>query len=154
MSGDFNIVILSGRLARDPETKYLSDGRALTTIDLALTTRVKRGDRWEDGTVFINRLTAWDKQAEIIRDYVRQGDQIMIEGRLRVNEWTTQEGNKRRNLEVTITNFRFGAKKVGGQSRSRQEPAQQPPPPSRDDERSPDNDYDSYPESTGEDIPF
>lgn len=111
---DINRVFLSGRLARNPELKYTSSGTAYCKFDLAVDKMPRKGSN-EREAIFFNRITIWDRQAEVFEQYVKQGDQVFIEGTLGINEWE-KEGQKRRDVEITCRFFTFGAKKGGGSS--------------------------------------
>lgn len=114
--GDINTVFLSGRLARDPELKYTSSGVPYCKFDLATTVSKKEGDQWRDDTVYFNNLTLWRKQAETFQKFLRKGDGVFVEGTLQVDEWESQEGQKRRQIQIVVNNFRFGAKAREGGS--------------------------------------
>ena len=150
---DLNKVFLTGRLAKDPDTKYTSSGQALTKIDVAVNRRVKKGENWVDEAMFFNNITIWGKQAETVRDYFHRGDQIIVEGRLGVDEWEAPDGAKRRQVTITMENFSFGAKKGGGQGgRSprndqgayNEAPSTSPPPPT----------FPPEPQGEDDDVPF
>jgi len=96
-----NKVILVGNLGRDPETRYMPDGGAVTNVSIATT------DTWKDKTsgekkeatewhrvVFFNRL------AEIAGEYLKKGSQVYVEGRLRTRKWQDKEGQDKYTTEI------------------------------------------------------
>jgi single-strand DNA-binding protein len=152
---EINRVFLSGRLARDPEIKYTSSGIAFCTFDLATSRAVKQGDGWTEEAMFFNRLTVWRKQAEVFHKYLRQGDGVFIEGNLTINEWETQEGQKRRDIRIQVDNFRFGAKRgSGGRSSSADTGGEGEPSPPRTPSQDFDEDQGGVDNINDQEIPF
>jgi single-strand DNA-binding protein len=99
---DLNKVILAARLTRDPEARMLPNGTALCKLGLAHSrkSRTKEGEQKEE-TLFIN-ATCWDKTAEYVRDHFKKGRPVLIEGRLKLNEWDDKAtGQKRSTIEIT-----------------------------------------------------
>ncbi|MCP4640483.1 MAG: single-stranded DNA-binding protein [bacterium] len=98
---DFNKVILAGRLTRDPELRYLQSGTPLCKMGLAVSRTYKSsdGERKEE-TLFIN-VTAWRGTAEYCGERLRKGRPIIVEGRLKSDEWEDKNtGQKRTSIEV------------------------------------------------------
>ena len=93
-----NVVILMGRMTRDPELKYTSGGKAFANFSLAV-------QKLRDGVECID-CTAWEKTAETIAEYFRKGNRILIQGRLSVNSYE-QNGEKRRMTRVVVNSFEF-----------------------------------------------
>lgn len=107
----FNKITIVGNLGRDPELKYTPQGSAICNLSVATTERRKdkQGEAQEITTWF--RVTVWGKQAELCEQYLTKGRQVYIEGRLRAEEYTDREGNKRQSLEVNASDVQFiGAK--------------------------------------------
>lgn len=108
-----NHVILHGNLTRDIDLRKTKSGKTVGNIGLAV------NEKWTDSegqrvtqTVFVN-CTAWGVSAEVLAEYLRKGDPIIIQGRLRMEEWNDKEtGKDMRTLSVTVETFTFcGAKK-------------------------------------------
>lgn len=99
---DLNKVVLAGRLTRDPELKYIASGKAVCKMGLAVSRKYKLGDgEQREETLFIN-VTTWEKSAEYCGKYLRKGKPIVVEGRLRSNEWEDKTtGQKRSTIEVS-----------------------------------------------------
>jgi single-strand DNA-binding protein len=99
---DLNRVFLAGRLTRDPELRYLPSGVALCKLSVANSRyyKGKDGERREE-TVFAD-VTVWERQAEWIGERLRKGRPVLVEGRLRQDEWEDKAtGQKRSRLEIT-----------------------------------------------------
>ena len=95
----YNRVILVGNLTRDVELRHVASGTAVTDIGLAVNDRVKRGGEWVDETTFVD-VTLWGRTAEVAEEYLNKGDAVLIEGRLKLEQWESQ-GQKRSKLKVT-----------------------------------------------------
>lgn len=104
----FNRVILAGNLTRDPELRYTPKGTALAKIGLAInrTWKTETGETREEVT-FVD-VDAWGRQAEVVAQYFKKGRPILIEGRLRLDQWDDkQTGQKRSKLGVVLESFSF-----------------------------------------------
>ena len=105
---NYNKVILMGNLTRDPEVKYTSGGTAIANISMAInrTWTNKDGQKQEE-TTFVE-VEAWDRQAEVIGQYLKKGRPLMVEGRLKYDQWDDKEtGQKRSKLRVRLESFQF-----------------------------------------------
>jgi single-strand DNA-binding protein len=98
----FNKVILMGNLTRDVELRYTPSGTAVTEIGLAVNDRRKDANgQWVDETTFVD-ITLWARTAEICNEYLGKGSGVLIEGRLKLDQWDDkQTGQKRSKLRVT-----------------------------------------------------
>ncbi len=104
----FNKVILVGNLTRDPELRYTPSGTAIAKLSLAVNRswRSESGENREEVT-FVD-VDAFGKQAETIGQYLRKGRPILVEGRLKMDQWEDkQTGQKRSRLGVVLEVFRF-----------------------------------------------
>jgi single-strand DNA-binding protein len=103
----FNKITIVGYLGRDPELRYTPQGTAVCNTSVATTERRKNvAGEYEDHTTWF-RVTFWNRQAELANEYLAKGRQVYIEGRLRQEEYTDREGNRRTSLEVTATEMQF-----------------------------------------------
>ena len=104
---NYNRVILMGNLTRDPELRYTPSGQAVADLRLAINRRTKtpEGER-KDTATFVD-VTAWGRQAEVINEYLSKGQALFVEGRLSLDEWTAQDGQRRSKLRVVLENFEF-----------------------------------------------
>src|SRR3569832_1624878 len=96
-----NKVIIVGNLGRDPETRYMPSGDAMTNIAVATT------DKWKDKSSGEQKeATEWHrvayigKLAEIAGQYLKKGSQVYIEGKLRTRKWTDKEGVEKYTTEI------------------------------------------------------
>ncbi len=106
--GDMNRVFLMGRLTRDPEIKYTGGGLAICEIGLAVNSKRKSGDDWVEEVTFID-VTVFGRQAETSNEYLAKGRQVLIEGRLKLDQWE-KDGQKRSKLCVVAERVNF----IGG----------------------------------------
>ena len=100
-----NKVFLIGRLTRDPELRYTSSNVAVATFSLAVNRNFSNanGEREAD---FIN-IVVWRKQAENVKNYLTQGSQVAIDGRIQTRSYDDNEGKKRYVTEVVADNVEF-----------------------------------------------
>ena len=112
----FNRVVLVGNLTREVELKYLQSGTAVTEIGLAINDRRKNQQgEWVDEPVFVD-VTLWGRTAEIASEYLSKGSSILIEGRLKYDQWE-KDGQKRSKLRVVGEVMQMLGGKGGGGSR-------------------------------------
>jgi len=98
---DINMVILAGRLTRDPELRYLPNGTPLCKMGLAVSRFYKtpEGERKEE-TLFVD-VTTWRGTAEFCGENLRKGRPVIVEGRLKSDAWEDKStGQKRTKIEV------------------------------------------------------
>lgn len=88
-----------GRLTRDPELRQTAGGTSVCSLRLAVTSRSKRGDTWEDQSNYFD-VTVFGRQAETAEQYLSKGRRIGVDGRLSWREWEAKDGTKRQNVEV------------------------------------------------------
>jgi len=100
-----NKVFLIGRLTRDPELRYTSSNLPVATFSLAVNRNFtnQSGEREAD---FIN-IVVWRKQAENIKNYLTQGSQVAIDGRIQTRTYDGEDGKKRYITEVVADNVQF-----------------------------------------------
>ena len=105
---NYNKVILMGNLTRDPEVRYTSGGTAIAKLGMAINRHwtTKEGEKKEE-TTFVD-VDAFGRQAEVIGQYMKKGKPVMIEGRLKYDQWEDkQTGQKRSKMGVILENFQF-----------------------------------------------
>jgi len=130
---NFNKVILAGNLTRDPELKYTPKGTAFAKLGLALNRNwtTETGEKREEVT-FVD-VDAFGKQAEVIAQYLRKGRSLLIEGRLKLDQWDDkQTGQKKSKLGVVLESFSFldsGNRSSEGGAPVPASPASRPPRP-------------------------
>ena len=118
----FNKVILLGNLTRDPELRMTAGGLAIAKFGLAMNRKytTKDGEAREEAT-YVD-CDAFGRSAETISKYVQKGSPLFIEGRLKLEQWESQNGEKRSKLSVAVDNFQLmprGGEGGGGGGQSR-----------------------------------
>lgn len=95
--------MLIGHLGRDPEMRYTSSGRPVTSFSLATnrTWTTSDGERHSETEWF--NIIAWENLAEICKQHLIKGQQVYIEGRLQTRRWDDKEGNKHTTTEVVAS---------------------------------------------------
>lgn len=113
----YNRVILIGNLTRDVELRYLQSGMAVTDIGLAVNDRRKNANgEWIEEVSFID-VTVWGRTAEVMSEYLSKGSPVFIEGRLKLDSWEGQDGQKKSKLRVVCERMQLiGSKGQGGQN--------------------------------------
>lgn len=120
----FNKVILIGNLTRDVELRYLPSGQALAKCGIATNRRFKDSSGMQkDETMFID-FTVWGRSAEIANQYLRKGSRILIEGRLTLEQWTDQTGQRRSRHSITVENLKMLDRKSDYEQQGVQPPTQ------------------------------
>jgi single-strand DNA-binding protein len=110
---DLNSVVLVGRLTRDAELKYSNAGVALTNLSVAVNSRAKRDDTWQDEAHFFDAVLI-GRRAEALAQYLVKGKQVAIQGELRQNRWE-QEGQRRSRVEIFVRDIQLlGGGRAGG----------------------------------------
>ena len=152
-----NKVFLLGNLTRDPDFRNIPSGSAVCDFGLAVTRRfyAANGEQ-QDETCFVD-ITVWGKSAENCNKYLSKGSKVMIEGRLKLDQWEDQNGGKRSKLKVLAETVQFmgGKREDNGDNQPQAQPEQSPhrgidssyaPPPMPE---VPEDNYDA-----SDDIPF
>lgn len=122
-----NKVILIGRVGRDPEIRQMQSGKSVVNLSLATTSKRKdRDGEFVEDTQW-HRLTAYDKLAEIIGQYVHKGSLIYIEGTLKYGKFTDKDGNEKNTTDIVIGQMQMlgGKGESQGETRRNQENEQQ-----------------------------
>lgn len=112
-----NKAILIGRLGKDPETRYMTSGEAVTNVSLATS------ENWKDKNGEKQERTEWHnlvfyrRLAEIAGEYLKKGSQIYVEGRIQTRKWQDKEGKDRYTTEIVVNEMTMlGGKQSGGGS--------------------------------------
>lgn len=104
MARDTNIIVISGRLTRDPENRITGAGKAVCNFSIACND--------SDEKVNFFDCQAWEKTAEIITEYCKKGNKILITGRINQQRWDDDNGVKHQKNVINIQSFEFmGGKK-------------------------------------------
>jgi len=115
-----NRVILIGNLTRDPELRFTPAGKPVASFGLAVNRNYtnKEGEKVQAVDYF--NIVTWNRQAELCAEYIRKGSSIALEGRLQTRSWETEDGQKRRVVEVVADRVQFlgkpGAKEADAET--------------------------------------
>ena len=112
-----NQVTLMGRLTRDPELKYTSTNKPVTSFRLAV-----QRDTNNDVADFVD-CVAWDKTAEMVSRYYRKGERMGVDGRIHTRNWVDSDGNNRSATEVVVDRAYFVEPKPRGDVAHSPEPS-------------------------------
>ncbi len=154
MAKSVNKVILLGNVGKDPEIRTTGGGIMVAKMPLATSSNQKDAQgNWQERTEWHN-LVAFGRSAEIVRDYVKKGSKLYIEGRIQTSNYEDKEfpGRKVYRTEIIVNDLSLlsGREDGGGYSRSSSAPAggmDQRPAAANDD-------YAQSAEISDEDIPF
>ena len=125
---NFNKVILAGNLTRDPELRYTPNGKAIAKFGMAINRNwtTDTGEKKEEVT-FVD-IDSFGRQAEVISQYLKKGRPVLVEGRLKLDQWDDkQSGQKRSRLGVVLESFSFLDSGRGGDGGSAEAPRPRPP---------------------------
>ena len=134
-----NKMTLIGNLGADPEVRYLDGGAVVATFNVATTEKYtnRNGEKVEQTEWF--RVELWNEQAKVAEKYLKKGNSVYVEGRLRTELWTDKEGKERTSLRVRANTMQL----LGSPNSDRQDdgyyetPRQQGPPAQPAPERTP-----------------
>jgi single-strand DNA-binding protein len=154
MAKSVNKVILLGNVGKDPEIRSTAGGTMVANLTLATSDRQKDAQgNWQDRTEWHN-LVAFSRTAEIIRDYVKKGSKLYVEGKIQTRSWDDKEsGQKRYRTEIIVNDLSLLSGRDEGSSGGYSRGAggsssyDQRPPASQDE-------YAQSAEISDEDIPF
>lgn len=123
MAKGVNKVLLLGNVGKDPEIRASQGGMTIASFSLATADRQKdQSGQWVDKTEWHN-LVAFGRTAEIVRDYVKKGTQLFVEGKIQTRDWVDKEsGQKKYRTEILINDMSLlgGRPGEGGGSYERQ----------------------------------
>lgn len=113
----YHTIIIVGNLGRDPEMRYTPSGQAVTSFNVA----VSDGFGERKKTIWF-RVSAWDKQAENVNNFLRKGSKVLVEGRLVATDkgtpriWNRADGSPGASFEVNATVVRFLSSRTEGEA--------------------------------------
>jgi single-strand DNA-binding protein len=110
MSG-VNKVILVGNLGKDPEVRYLDSGVAVANFSLATTENYKNKEGERVSQTEWHNIVFWRGLAEVAEKYLKKGDSVYVEGKIRTRKWEDKEGNTRYSTEILADNMTMLGKK-------------------------------------------
>jgi single-strand DNA-binding protein len=124
-----NKVILRGNLTRDIEIKYTQGGSAIGSTGIATTRKFKAQNGESKEEVMFVDLTFFGRTAEIANQYLRKGASVLVSGRLKLDQWTAQDGSKRSRHTVIVEDLEMLGSRdsQGGNTQPAEGPGQYAP---------------------------
>lgn len=115
MANDLNRCEFIGRLGRNVESRYTSDGKAVANFSIAVGSQWKSKDgAKQEATEWVN-LVAYDKLAEICSEYLSKGSQVYVSGKIKTRKWQAKDGQDKYTTEVIVEQMQMlGGKSTGG----------------------------------------
>ena len=102
-----NKVILIGNLGKDPEVRYMPNGKAVANITVATSETWKDQQGQQQERTEWHRCTMYDRLAEITGEYLKKGAKVYLEGKLQTREWQDQQGQKRYTTEIIVSEMQM-----------------------------------------------
>jgi len=103
----YNRVLLMGNLTRNPEIRYTPSGTAVADLGLAINENFKnKAGETVEQTCFVD-VVVWGRQAETSAEFLQKGSPVFVEGRLQLDQWENQQGEKRSKLRVRADRVQF-----------------------------------------------
>jgi single-strand DNA-binding protein len=141
MARGLNKVQLIGYLGKDPETRYMQSGKAVTNFSIATSESWKDKDGERQEKTEWHNIVAFDKVAEIAGQYLQKGSRVYVEGKLQTRKWEDKEGKDRYTTEIVVNQLLMldGKSDERGESEERRpareerKPARREAPPADDD---------------------
>ena len=137
-----NVVILCGRLTRDPEVRYGASGNAVANFSIAVDRRFKREGQAEAD--FFN-CVSFGKQAEFVEKYLGKGTKILLQGEIQNNNYTNKDGQEVRTVQIITNSIEFA------ESKNNQQGNQQKTEPQNEPAK---DDFLQIPDNVAENLPF
>lgn len=140
----FNRSIILGNLTRDVEIKYTASGTAIGSTGIASTKKFKAADGSDKEEVLFIDLSLFGRSAEIANQYLHKGSKVLVEGRIKLDQWTKEDGQKMSRHSIIVESLKMLDSKNDSQQQHeeqkqdeyqphREEQPQQPPFPTMDD---------------------
>ena len=138
----FNKIVLVGNLTRDIELRYTQGGAAIGSSGIAVTRKFSVNGEKREETCFID-ITFFGKQAETANQYLSKGSKLLVEGRLKFDKWTDNNGQNRSKHTVAVENMEMlgGGQQQGGYNQGYQQRPQQSAPKKPQQQKPPVDDY-------------
>lgn len=157
MAKSVNKVILLGNVGKDPETRSTGGGTLVANFTLATSDRQKDAQgNWQERTEWHN-LVAFTRLAEIVRDYVKKGSKLYVEGKIQTRSWDDKEtGSKRYRTEIIVNDISLLSGREDGSSSGYTRAASSSSSTASFDQRPPagQDDVAQQAEISDDDIPF
>ena len=115
MARDMNKLVIIGRITKDCEFGYMNSGSAKADFSIAVNDSRKNGNEWVQETSYFN-ITVWGKSAENLKDYLKKGQQVCIEGKLKQDRWE-KDGKTLSAVKIVTENVQLlGGSRNGNQA--------------------------------------
>lgn len=109
-----NKVILLGNLGADPEVRYLESGSVVANLRIATTEKYKNREGQTIENTEWHDIEMWDGLAKISEQYLKKGDPVYIEGKLKSDTWQDEQGNNRKKIKIRAIQMQLLPKGSGG----------------------------------------
>ncbi len=103
----YNKIILAGNLTRDIEIKYTQSGSAIGNTAIATSRKFKSATGEQKEEILFIDLTFFGRTAEIANQYLRKGSKVLVDGRLKLDQWTAQDGTKKSRHSVSVESLQM-----------------------------------------------
>ena len=103
----YNKTILAGNLTRDIEVRYTQGGAAIGNTGIAVNRKFKSQSGEQKEEILFVDLTFFGRTAEIANQYLKKGSKVLVDGRLKLDQWTAQDGSKRSKHSVTVESLQM-----------------------------------------------
>ncbi len=128
---EVNLILISGRLTRDPDIRMTQSGKTVCAFDVAVNRRYldNASNEWKDDVAYVP-VSCFSPQADRLKDRLKKGTPVMVEGRINMNEYTDKAGQNRKVLRVISSRVQVlqtagdGSSPMGGASTSAAEGAE------------------------------
>lgn len=102
-----NRVLLVGRITRKPELRHTPSGVPVVDLGLAMNeTYTTKGGEAAESTCFVD-VVVWQRQAEVCAQYLKKGSPVCVEGKLQLDEWKSEQGEKRSRIRIRADRVQF-----------------------------------------------
>lgn len=103
----YNKIVLLGNLTKDIDIRYTPGGSAIGSTSIATSRKFKSQDGTQkEETMFID-VVFFGRSAEIAKQYARKGSKLLVEGRVKFDQWTAEDGSRRSKHSVVVENFKL-----------------------------------------------
>jgi len=109
----YNKFIGVGNLTRDPETKEFGNNK-VCNFSIAMNRKYKKADGEMCEEVTFLDCEAWGRTADLVSQYLTKGSNVLVEGRIKMEQWEAQDGSKRSKLKISVNEIQFMDKKSDG----------------------------------------
>ena len=105
-----NVVVLAGHLTRSPELRHTPSGLAVCDMRIAVNDTYMSRSGEKVGSALYADVSVWDRQAEFCGQYLAKGAPVLVEGRLKLDEWKNEDGQHRSRIYVRAHRVQFLAR--------------------------------------------